>query len=116
MSEKKEGKNSNGGSDKRGEFRWRDLPQVPRLNQYSSLNALKVEILEEPLSVDLIPLQRRRVSPLRSDAKKHYLHHKNMGHIMEDCITLHDKIEELISVGHLKKEKRREHSYHSFGT
>ncbi|XP_017416506.1 uncharacterized protein LOC108327298 [Vigna angularis] len=48
----------------------------------------------------------KRPTPSGADGSKHYTYDKNMGHTTEECVTLKDKIEELIRVGQLKKYVR----------
>ncbi|XP_014496696.1 uncharacterized protein LOC106758272 [Vigna radiata var. radiata] len=46
---------------------------------------------------------KKRPTPVGADGNKHCLYHQNMGHTTEECVTLRDKIEELIRVGYLKQ-------------
>ncbi|XP_017428736.1 uncharacterized protein LOC108336797 [Vigna angularis] len=63
-------------------------------------------ILREALSADLLPELVKRPTPSGTDGSKHCAYHNNMGHITEECVTLKDKIEELIQAGKLKKYVR----------
>ncbi|XP_014496299.1 uncharacterized protein LOC106757947 [Vigna radiata var. radiata] len=81
----------------------RDLPRQPKFQQYTPLNAPRAKILQEALSAQALPPPRSRPTPSGADHTKHCLYHKNMGHSTEECITLRDKIEELIRAGHLKE-------------
>ncbi|XP_017423571.1 uncharacterized protein LOC108332776 [Vigna angularis] len=45
----------------------------------------------------------KRPTPSGTDRSKHYAYHKKMGHTTEECVTLKDKIEELIRARQLKK-------------
>ncbi|XP_052734126.1 uncharacterized protein LOC128196669 [Vigna angularis] len=80
----------------------------PRFQQYTPLNAPREKILREALSADLIPEPAGRPTPKDADGSKHCAYHKNMGHTTEECVTLKDKIEELIRAGKLKKYVRGE--------
>ncbi|XP_017434434.1 uncharacterized protein LOC108341251 [Vigna angularis] len=75
----------------------------PHFQQYTPLNAPRENILREALSADLLPEPMKRPTPSGADGSKHCAYHKNMGHTTEECVTLKDKIEELIRVGKLKK-------------
>ncbi|XP_017420424.1 uncharacterized protein LOC108330453 [Vigna angularis] len=75
----------------------------PRFHQYTPLNASREKILREALSADLLPEPMKRPTPSGADGSKHCAYHKNMGHTTEECVTLKDKIEELIQAGKLKK-------------
>ncbi|XP_017413015.1 uncharacterized protein LOC108324585 [Vigna angularis] len=66
-------------------------------------DAGKEKILREALSADLLPEPVKRPTPSGTDGSKHCAYHKNMGHTTEECVTLKDKIEELIRAGKLKK-------------
>lgn len=46
--------------------------------------------------------KRHPTSPGADDIK-HCLYHKNMGHMIWECVTLRDRFEELIWAGQLKK-------------
>lgn len=57
------------------------------------------KFLQEALSVDLMLATKKRLTPPRAYDNKHCLYQKNMGHTTKECVTLKDKIEELICVG-----------------
>lgn len=86
----------------------REAIRLPQFQQYTPLNATREKILQEALTTELIPIPKRRPTPPGADTNKHCLYHKNMGHSTEECITLRDKIEELIRAGHLKKYVKSE--------
>ncbi|XP_017410260.1 uncharacterized protein LOC108322623 [Vigna angularis] len=88
---------------KPGGGRHKEPRRGPRFQQYTPLNAPREKILREALSADLLPEPVKRPTPSGADESKHYAYHKNMGHTTEECITLKDKIEQLIQVGKLKK-------------
>ncbi|XP_047178625.1 uncharacterized protein LOC124845556 [Vigna umbellata] len=90
---------SGGQVGKPGGFKQRELPQGPRFQQYTPLNASRAKIFQEALSAELIPEPKRRPMPPGANSNKHCLYHKNMGHSTEECVTLRDKIEELICAG-----------------
>ncbi|KAG2396739.1 hypothetical protein LR48_Vigan08g036900 [Vigna angularis] len=52
--------------------------------------------ITEALSVELISMPKRRPTLPGADENKHCLYHKNMDRTTEECVTLKDKIEELI--------------------
>ncbi|XP_017420171.1 uncharacterized protein LOC108330176 [Vigna angularis] len=102
-----DGDNKSGGhSGKPGGFKQREPPRGPRFQQYTPLNAPRAKILQEALSAELIPVPLKRPTPPGADGNKHCMYHKNMGHTTEECVTLKDKIEELIRAGQLKKYVR----------
>ncbi|XP_014491816.1 uncharacterized protein LOC106754319 [Vigna radiata var. radiata] len=102
LKEKAEGKKPDG-SSRTGSFKPREAPQGPKFQQYTPLNAPPARILQEALSVNLIPPLKKRPTPAGADGNKDCLYHQNMGHTTEECVTLRDKIEELIRAGHLKQ-------------
>ena len=75
----------------------------PHFSRYTPLNADRSKILQEALSVELIPPPRRALSPENADRSKRCRYHKNTGHSTEECQALKDKIEELIQAGHLRR-------------
>ncbi|XP_014503256.1 uncharacterized protein LOC106763598 [Vigna radiata var. radiata] len=97
-----EGKRSDGPT-RPGGFRPREAPWGAKFQQYTPLNAPPARILQEALSVNLIPPLKKRPTPPGADGNKHCLYHQNMGHTTEECVTLRDQIEELIRAGHLKQ-------------
>jgi len=74
---------------------------------YTPLISNRVIILEEALNVDLISTPRKIPTPLNADTPKHCRYHHNFGHTIEECLTLKEKIEELIQVGHLHNFVKR---------
>jgi len=74
----------------------------PRLSRYTPLNADSGKILQEALSVELMPPPRRALSPDNADCSKKCRYHQNTGHSTEECQAPKDKIEELTQVGHLR--------------
>ncbi|XP_047149708.1 uncharacterized protein LOC124821808 [Vigna umbellata] len=89
-------------------FKQREPPRGPRFQQYTLLNTPRAKIFQEALSAELIPDLKRRPMPLGADGNKHCMYHKNMGHTTVECVTLMDKIEELICAGQLKKYVRND--------
>ena len=67
------------------------------------LNANRGRILEEVLHAALSHA-RKKVSTVRyASTAKHCRFYQNYGHTTEECVTLRDRIEELIQAGHLKR-------------
>ncbi|XP_014515665.1 uncharacterized protein LOC106773494 [Vigna radiata var. radiata] len=91
--------------------RLREGPRGPKFPQYTPLNASRARILQEALSAQILPAPQKRPTPQGADLSKRCLYHQNSGHDTEDCLTLRDKIEELIRMGQLqqyvKKDVRR---------
>jgi len=77
--------------------------RTPKFSQYTPLNEDMGRILEEALSVELIPTLKRVPTPRNTDMSKHCHYHKNYGHSINECVVLRDKIEELIQVRHLRR-------------
>lgn len=63
--------------------------------------------MEEALRADLKKLGKSS-TPMNADGRKHCQYHQNSGHTTADCITLKDKLEDLIQAGHLKKYAQEE--------
>ncbi|XP_014497027.1 uncharacterized protein LOC106758609 [Vigna radiata var. radiata] len=103
--DKGEGKQQ-GQSQRTGGVKGREGPRVPRFPQYTPLNAPRARILQEALSTQVMRTPQKRPTPPGADSSKHCLYHENMGHDTEDCLTLKDRIEELIQAGHLKQYVR----------
>ncbi|XP_014511473.1 uncharacterized protein LOC106770166 [Vigna radiata var. radiata] len=80
----------------------REGPRGPRFPQYTPLNAPRAQILQKALSTQVMRTPQKCLTPPGADSSKHCLYHQNMGHDTEDCMTLKDRIEELIQAGHLK--------------
>ncbi|XP_017437959.1 uncharacterized protein LOC108344008 [Vigna angularis] len=106
--EKSEGRSQGGQSGKTGGFRPKEPPTGPRFQQYTPLNASRAKILQEALSTELIQAPKSRPTPPDADGNKHCLWHQNLGHTIEECVTLKDGIEELIQVGQLKRYVKTE--------
>ncbi|XP_017428604.2 uncharacterized protein LOC108336643 [Vigna angularis] len=104
--EKMDGGKSGTSAGKSGGLRQREPRRGPRFQQYTPLNAPREKILREALSAELLPEPMKRPTPSSADGSKHYVYHKNMGHTTEECVTLKDKIEELIRARQLKKYVR----------
>ncbi|XP_017431886.1 uncharacterized protein LOC108339258 [Vigna angularis] len=102
-SEKADGGKPGNSRGKPGGGRQKEPRRGPRFQQYTPLNAPREKILQEALSADLLPEPVKRPTPSGADESKHCAYHKNMGHTTEECMTLKDKIEELIQAGKLKK-------------
>ncbi|XP_014496663.1 uncharacterized protein LOC106758235 [Vigna radiata var. radiata] len=88
--------------------RLREGPRGPKFPQYTPLNAPRARILQEALSTQVLPAPQKRPTPPGADLSKRCLYHQNSGHDTEDCLTLRDKIEELIRMGQLQQYVRRE--------
>ncbi|XP_047165734.1 uncharacterized protein LOC124834942 [Vigna umbellata] len=91
---------------KPGSLKHKEPRRGPRFQQYTPLNAPREKILREALSTKLLLEPMKRPTPPGADGTKHCLYHKNMGHTTEECVTLKDKIEELIRAGQLKQYVR----------
>lgn len=108
--DKAEGRKPNGQASKPSGFKPRDVPRGPRFQQYTPLNAHPACILQEALSINLILPLKKRPAPLGADRNKHCLYQQNQGHTTEECVTLRDKIEELIRADQLKQYVKTAHS------
>jgi len=51
---------------------------------YTPFNAYRGRILEEALSVDILPIPRRAATPKNADTTKHYRFHQSYGHTTEE--------------------------------
>ncbi|XP_014511822.1 uncharacterized protein LOC106770532 [Vigna radiata var. radiata] len=99
--EKESRRDNQGGRS--GGNKTRDGPRNPRFPQYTQLNAPRARILQESLSTHVMQVPQQRPTPPGADNSKHCLYHQNMGHNTEDCVTLKDKIEEMIRAGLLQQ-------------
>ncbi|XP_047181815.1 uncharacterized protein LOC124848221 [Vigna umbellata] len=108
--ERADGGKSGNSAGKPSGLRQKEPRRGPRFQQYNPLNTPREKILREALSADLLPKPMKRPTPSGADGSKHYVYHKNMGHTTEECVTLKDKIEELIRAGQLKKYIRVDRS------
>lgn len=97
-----DGKKAKGQGNRQNGPRGREGPRGPRFQQYTSLNAPRSQILQEALSTQVLPAPAKRPTPPGADLSKCCLYHQNSGHDTEDCLTLKDKIEELIRAGRLQ--------------
>lgn len=94
-----DGKKTEGQGNRQNGPREREGPRGPRFQQYTSLNAPRAQILQEALSAQILPALSKRPTPLGADLSKHCLYHQNTGHDTKECLTLKEKIEELIRAG-----------------
>ncbi|XP_022641616.1 uncharacterized protein LOC111242478 [Vigna radiata var. radiata] len=101
--ERVEGKRPEGQTARPARFKPRELPRGPRFQQYTPLNAHPTCILQEALNINLIPPLKKRPTPPGADNNKHCLYHQNQAHTTEECVTLRDKIEELIRAGQIRQ-------------
>jgi len=62
----------------------------------------KSRILDEALSVELLPTLQKVPTPRNANTTKHCRYHQNYGHTTDECVALKDKIKELIRAGHLQ--------------
>jgi len=85
----------------RNQVRPKEGPRIPKFTKYTPLNTSWSLILEETLSTKLIPTMRKTPSLPNIDQSKDCWYHHNYDNNTEECLTLKDKIEELIQVGHL---------------
>ncbi|XP_014489922.1 uncharacterized protein LOC106752703 [Vigna radiata var. radiata] len=86
-----------------GSGKARDEPRNPRFPQYTQLNAPRARILQESLSAQIMQVPQQRPTPPGANNSKHCLYHQNMGHNIEDCVMLKDKIEEMVRSGLLQQ-------------
>lgn len=88
----------------------RESPHRASVPTIHPLNAPRARILQEALSTNLIPPLKKHPTRPRADDNKHCLYHQNLGHTIEECVTLRDQIKELIRAGQLKKYVKTTHS------
>jgi len=82
--------------------------KAPRFTTYTPLVVPRAKILQEAFNAESLPVARKKPPPPDVDRSKHCQYHRTIGHTTEECHTLHDKIEELIRQGHLKKYVRQD--------
>lgn len=73
-----------------------------RYNFYTPLNRSRENILQEVCNTELLTLPRPGKSPANADRNKECKWHQNYGHTTEKCVTLQDKIEDLVQTRHLE--------------
>jgi len=64
--------------------------------RYTPLNVDRGKLLDEALSVDLVPTPRKVLSPDNVDSTRKCRYLWNIGHMTEECQALKDKIKDLI--------------------
>ncbi|XP_014503111.1 uncharacterized protein LOC106763429 [Vigna radiata var. radiata] len=101
--DKSEGKRIERQGNRQNGQKGRDGPKGPRFQQYTSLNTPRTRILQEALSAQIMQTPLRRPTPPGADLTKQCLYHQNSRHDTEECVTLRDKIEELIRAGRLQR-------------
>ncbi|XP_014499257.1 uncharacterized protein LOC106760322 [Vigna radiata var. radiata] len=101
--DKTDGKRTKGQANRQNGQKGREGPRGPRFQQYTTLNTPRVRILQEALNTQIMQTPLRRPTPPGADLTKHCLYHKNSSHDTEECVTLRDKIEELVRVGRLQQ-------------
>ncbi|XP_014523756.1 uncharacterized protein LOC106780034 [Vigna radiata var. radiata] len=106
--EKNDNRKAEGSGNRPTGPKLREGPRGPRFPHYTPLNAPRTRILQEALSTQILPAPAKRPTPPGADLSKHCLYHQNSGHDTEDCVTLKDKIEELIHMGRLQQYVKRE--------
>ncbi|XP_014503206.1 uncharacterized protein LOC106763546 [Vigna radiata var. radiata] len=99
--------NKRDGQSSRPSGKGRDGPRGPRFPQYTPLNVPRARILQESLSAQIMQIPQQRPTPPGADSSKHCMYHQNMGHNTEDCVSLKDKIEEMIRAGLLQRYVKR---------
>jgi len=99
----KEEKDRQGRPSQRNDRRRENRDRPIRFLRYTPLTTKRGRILDEALSVELIPPPRKVASPNNVDRRKQCQYHQNAGHSTEECQALKDKIEELIQAGHLRR-------------
>jgi len=80
----------------------RDL-RPSKYTQYTPLNANRGRILEEALHATLIHAPKKAPTPRNADMTKHCRFHQKYGHTTDECVTLKDRIKELIQAEHLRR-------------
>jgi len=60
--------------------------RIPRYSNYTPLNANRGRILEEALSVDLLPTPRKATTPRNADTSRHCRYHQNYRHSTEEFL------------------------------
>ncbi|XP_014506291.1 uncharacterized protein LOC106766042 [Vigna radiata var. radiata] len=101
--DKPEGKRIEGQGSRQSRQKGREGLRGSRFQQYTSLNTLRARILQEALSAHIMQTPLRRPTPPGTDLTKHCLYHQNSGHDTKECVTLRDKIEELVRAGRLQR-------------
>ena len=76
--------------------------RTPRFSSYTPLNTNIGRILEEALNANLLPIPNKAATPHNANTSKHCRFHQNYEHSTEECVTLKNKIKELIQAGRLK--------------
>jgi len=71
--------------------RSKEGPRPSKFSKYIPLNTGRSRILEEVLSVELIPAPRKFPSPPLADQGKQCGYHRNHDHSTKECMTLKDK-------------------------
>jgi len=89
------------------------LSKLLWFSHYTSLTTQQSRILEEELNADLIPPYKRRPTSPNADQSRHYRYHRNFDHTTEECVSLKDKIEELIQAGHLRQFVNKREGKHA---
>ncbi|XP_027913845.1 uncharacterized protein LOC114173563 [Vigna unguiculata] len=87
--------------------------KMPKFTTYTPLVVPRAKILQEAFSADSLPASRKKPPPPDADGSKHCQYHRTIGHTIEGCHTLRDKIKELIRQGHLKKYIQQDHPQRS---
>ncbi|XP_014524387.1 uncharacterized protein LOC106780606 [Vigna radiata var. radiata] len=100
--DKSDGRKTDGQGSRSGQKN-REGPRGPRFQQYTTLNTPRARILQEALSAQIMQTPLRQPTPPGADLTKRCLYHQNSGHDTEECVTLRDKIEELIHAGRLQR-------------
>jgi len=65
------------------------------------LNTGKAKKLEEALNEELLLVPRKIHTPPIANQNKHCCYYRN-GYTTQECVALHDKIEELLQAKHLR--------------
>jgi len=87
----------------RGVQRSREGPRNPKFSKYTPLNTGRARILEEALSVELIPAPWKFPSSPNVNRSRHCRYHRNYSHTTKESMALKEKIEELSQAGHLQR-------------
>ncbi|XP_027343174.1 uncharacterized protein LOC113855743 [Abrus precatorius] len=78
------------------------LPRGPKYPSYTTLNTNRSRVLDQALAREILTMPRCANTPPRVDKSKSCQYHHNKGHTIEECMTLKDRMENLIKEGHLQ--------------
>ncbi|RDX80363.1 hypothetical protein CR513_39093, partial [Mucuna pruriens] len=103
MAEYHDSDHENPGRANRKKGQNKGLTREPKYQVFTFPNTSRAILFEEACCIDLITLAPQHRLTHGANKTKYCCYHKNYDHTTKGCITLRDKIEELIQVGHLRK-------------